>query len=341
VVEDDPQVLRLFAEALARVGCEVVSCSSVAEANLRIESDGADVMVLDLRLRDGHGLEVLRRLPDTLLELDLRDLVALAGDGFEDGSIRVTYLGQNMALGGMLRMTDAGRGHEFDEQLMYPVADKSNRLDAVWWLPDEATEARVVVTNVTGSTVTADIRIDSSDATHLDSTVVTLKPWELTVVDLAATARRVKVAGEASARFGGASITYTGQPGAIMARGFVANSRRFSTVIPFSDKASARTSSVEGAGVRVSLPDGALLAPLILARRRSHRPGPDGGSGRDRCLDDGGATRPVSIGGGQWKYVITKPTGGDATYSPLPSEQLVSIFVRPGLTHSTGLVQLR
>ena len=223
--------------------------------------------------RDGrrHTFEQYSINPRSFLELDLRDLVALAGQGFEDGSMRITYLGQKMALGGMLRMTNAELGHEFDEQLMYPVAEASNRLDAVWWLPDETTEGRVVVTNVTGATVTADIRIDGTDAA-LDSTVVTLKPWELTVVDLAAIARRIKVAGNAPSRFGGVSITYTGQPGAILARGFVANSRRFSTVISFSDRASARTTAVEGAGVRVSLPDGARLTPLILARNASRNP---------------------------------------------------------------------
>jgi hypothetical protein len=57
----------------------------------------------------------------------VRELAAMAGAGFEEESIRVSYSGRPMELGGMLRMTNAAAGIEFDEQLMYPTNDATSR----------------------------------------------------------------------------------------------------------------------------------------------------------------------------------------------------------------------
>ena len=118
-----------------------------------------------LYARDGrrHRMDGLTVNGRSFLELDLRDLTAAAGPGFEDGSLRVAYSGRALELGGMLTMTDLETGVEWYDQLMYEAAARSNRLEGVWWLPNEATEARLVVTN--GSTDPVDVRVTFNGTT--------------------------------------------------------------------------------------------------------------------------------------------------------------------------------
>jgi DNA-binding NtrC family response regulator len=70
LIVDDQESLRHFlGKALAEEGYTVHGCGSIAEGWERIGQDGADLILLDLRLPDGSGLEMLEavreREPDT------------------------------------------------------------------------------------------------------------------------------------------------------------------------------------------------------------------------------------------------------------------------------------
>jgi DNA-binding NtrC family response regulator len=60
VVEDEPTIRLLFVEMLGDLGAEVVGAKDCAEATLAFGS-GFDVVVMDLRLPDGDGLELIER----------------------------------------------------------------------------------------------------------------------------------------------------------------------------------------------------------------------------------------------------------------------------------------
>ncbi|MBI2169750.1 MAG: response regulator transcription factor [Actinobacteria bacterium] len=62
VVEDDEPVQRLIARALEREGFEVISVPDAAGARLAIGSGEYHLMILDLRLPDADGLDVLTQL---------------------------------------------------------------------------------------------------------------------------------------------------------------------------------------------------------------------------------------------------------------------------------------
>jgi two-component system KDP operon response regulator KdpE len=62
VVEDDPQVRRFLRASLDVHGYRVVEASTLAEAMLAATSHNPEVVLLDLGLPDGDGLEFTRRI---------------------------------------------------------------------------------------------------------------------------------------------------------------------------------------------------------------------------------------------------------------------------------------
>ena len=62
VVDDDPHVVRLVMRFGENAGFEVSSCGGGREALDRLARERADVAVVDLRMPDLGGLEVLRAI---------------------------------------------------------------------------------------------------------------------------------------------------------------------------------------------------------------------------------------------------------------------------------------
>jgi DNA-binding response OmpR family regulator len=74
VVDDEPQITDVLVAYLEREGFDVSACGSVAEAMDGVERATPDLLVLDIMLPDGSGLDVLRaaarpgtRIPTILL----------------------------------------------------------------------------------------------------------------------------------------------------------------------------------------------------------------------------------------------------------------------------------
>ena len=62
IVEDEPALARLVRDYLDRAGYRAVTAADVAGAIARHAADRPDLVVLDLGLPDGNGLDFLRRL---------------------------------------------------------------------------------------------------------------------------------------------------------------------------------------------------------------------------------------------------------------------------------------
>jgi DNA-binding response OmpR family regulator len=60
VVDDEPEITALVRAYLEREGLAVATCGNVAEAVAALERFGPDLLVLDVTLPDGSGLDVLR-----------------------------------------------------------------------------------------------------------------------------------------------------------------------------------------------------------------------------------------------------------------------------------------
>jgi len=62
VVDDEPDIRELLELTLVKMGLDVESVGSIAEAKERLKSDSYDLCLTDMRLADGEGLELVRHI---------------------------------------------------------------------------------------------------------------------------------------------------------------------------------------------------------------------------------------------------------------------------------------
>jgi two-component system, NtrC family, response regulator PilR len=63
LVVDDEELVRWFLErALRKGGHEVLTASNISDASKRLETDRIDIVILDLRMSDGSGIELIRKM---------------------------------------------------------------------------------------------------------------------------------------------------------------------------------------------------------------------------------------------------------------------------------------
>ncbi len=91
LVEDDPQVRAMLARALGYEGFEIIAAPDAASAMSAFRAGRPDLMLLDLLLPDGDGMDVCRRLRAAgdqmpILMLTARDTVSDRIVGLEAGA---------------------------------------------------------------------------------------------------------------------------------------------------------------------------------------------------------------------------------------------------------------
>lgn len=94
VVDDDPTTNRMLQGILARGGFRTTGAFDASEALSRVDQNPPDLVLLDVHLPDGCGLEVCRRLRDgsasghiPVLFISSNDEVATKVKGFEAGAV--------------------------------------------------------------------------------------------------------------------------------------------------------------------------------------------------------------------------------------------------------------
>jgi hypothetical protein len=198
-------------------------------------------------------------------DLDLATVVRQAGPSFQQGSLRVAYVGKRLEMGAAVVIADLDAGVSFDEQFTYAPPSGSTRREGVWWRPTAATRLSLVVTNRSEEAITVRAALDGAQPTSGARpagrrTEVALGPHELRVVEFGA-------ALDAVGRLGGLTLEVDGPPGALVARGFVADPAiGYSASVAFGDPTTGRTSTYHGAGARLHTTGGATTAPVFVAR---------------------------------------------------------------------------
>jgi len=90
VVDDEPSILGTLKKALSLEGYSVDVAGGVAIADERLAKKGYDVVLLDVALPDGDGLELLGRWRERGEEADV---IVMSGHGTIDAAVRATKLG--------------------------------------------------------------------------------------------------------------------------------------------------------------------------------------------------------------------------------------------------------
>ena len=76
VVDDEPDIRELLELTLVKMGLDVESVGSIAEAKERLKSDRYDLCLTDMRLADGQGLELVRHIAGLGVDLPVAVITA-------------------------------------------------------------------------------------------------------------------------------------------------------------------------------------------------------------------------------------------------------------------------
>ena len=76
IVDDEADILELLELTLLRMGLDVERAASVAEARARLDAQGFDLCLTDMRLPDGDGLELVRHIGSHLPQLPVAVITA-------------------------------------------------------------------------------------------------------------------------------------------------------------------------------------------------------------------------------------------------------------------------
>nr|HMR06190.1 response regulator [Polyangiaceae bacterium] len=90
VIDDEPSILSTLKKALTLEGYEVDVAGGVALAQERLAARGYDVLLLDVALPDGNGLELLERLRTAGNDAQV---IMMRGHATVDVAVRATRLG--------------------------------------------------------------------------------------------------------------------------------------------------------------------------------------------------------------------------------------------------------
>src|SRR4051794_12047215 len=87
VVDDDKELRDLLVRALARDGHVVRACADVSTARRTVVEDRPDLVVLDLALPDGNGIDLCRELRSTANNIPILMLTAHSEVAIRVGSL--------------------------------------------------------------------------------------------------------------------------------------------------------------------------------------------------------------------------------------------------------------
>ena len=93
IIEDEPDIRKTLEYNISREGYEVISASSLSEAKQNLESSSFSLLLLDLMLPDGSGLDLFRELKQDKSKSSMPVIILTAKDdevdkvvGFELGA---------------------------------------------------------------------------------------------------------------------------------------------------------------------------------------------------------------------------------------------------------------
>ncbi|MDM8537095.1 sigma-54 dependent transcriptional regulator [Desulfobacterales bacterium HSG17] len=78
IVDDDPKICMFFETILEKMGCETVTAKRIKEAKILSNENNFDIILLDLELPDGNGLDIM---PDLVNLPSSPEIIIITGTG--------------------------------------------------------------------------------------------------------------------------------------------------------------------------------------------------------------------------------------------------------------------
>ena len=200
----------------------------------------------------------------SFLNIDLRDLGALPGTSYQEGSLQLFHLGADLVIGAQLYLVDEQHSLSFDEKLVEFQTTRSTQLEGVWWLPSRNPSVKLLLSNTSGLELTANVMVNAGTP-HVETVDVTLLPHETRVIKV----EREQPGNGPVLRddVGSASIHHSGEKGSLLARALIADENSgYSFSAQFYSPLRGKSSGYQGVGLRLATATGEELTPVVVAR---------------------------------------------------------------------------
>jgi hypothetical protein len=239
------------------------------DARLMLNNKGSVALEVSPTLYNLQGQELqlppVTVAPQSFRFINLQDWAAIGGENFRSGNIKLFHYGKDLVLGAQIYLADNEHSLSFEEKFAELGKFDSHRQEAIWWMSSNQAEAKIVMTNTTGSPLTVTGRL-AKKPHHVGGTeTFLLAPHETKALDL-----RQDFPGSAAfinSDIIGLTLEHSAAKDALLARVMLKEEARgYSNVVQFSNPAGGKSSEYQGVGFQIENIAGQQLTPVIVLR---------------------------------------------------------------------------
>jgi|CXWL01.1.fsa_nt_gi hypothetical protein len=239
------------------------------DAKLLLNNKGITQLEVQPTLYSADGQELV--LPSVYVDaqsfrfINLQDWAAIGGDSFRSGNIKLFHLGKDLVLGAQIYLTHDGKSLTFEEKLVEVGKFNSTRQEAVWSMPSNTAEVRVVLTNTTATALDVTGTIAKKPHHVSDPRTITIPPHSTRAFDL-----RDEFPGSNSylnSDVVAMSLEHCGSNEALLSRLLVYEQNKgFSNTVQFANPAGGKSNRYEGVGFQIEDIGNQKMNSVIVAR---------------------------------------------------------------------------
>ncbi len=239
------------------------------EAKLLLNNKGNEPIEVQPTLYNKQGQQL--QLPPVTVEpqnfrfINLNDWVIIGGESFKSGNIKLFHYGKDLVLGAQIYLTDEVRSLSYEEKLAEKGKFDSRRQEAVWWMPSNSADVKIVLTNTTNAVLSVAGKLAKKPNHVSNAQTFELPANQTKVLDL----REDFADGNqfANAEILALSLEHSGAKDALLARVMIAEPQRgYSNIAQFSNPAGGKSSEYQGVGFQIEDIANQEFEPVIAAR---------------------------------------------------------------------------
>lgn len=157
-------------------------------AKLLLNNKGIIPIEVQPTLHNLQGQEL--QLPAVTVEpqshrfINLQDWASIGGDSYRSGNIKLFHVGKDLVLGAQIYLTNEEHSLSFEEKLAEIGRFDSRRQEAVWVVPSQQAQTRVILTNTTDAPLSVTAKLARKPNILATPQIFQLAAHETKVLDL-------------------------------------------------------------------------------------------------------------------------------------------------------------